>query len=91
MDKTEAKKALEELTLALMYLTRFTDEKDFYSAKYFQAWKGYDFDILNKLSEQEYICDGRRPSRTKSVGLSNKGILQAQKILEKYKIDDWKK
>ena len=34
-EKTETKKAIKELTLLLMYLNRFTDEKDFKTAKKF--------------------------------------------------------
>ena len=45
-EKTETKKAIKELTLLLMYLNRFTDEKDFKTAKDFYTWKGYSFNIM---------------------------------------------
>lgn len=35
---------------------RCSDGKDFY------AWKGYDFEILNELDDEDYICQGSRPS-----------------------------
>ena len=48
-EKTETKKAIKELTLLLMYLNCFTDEKDFKTAKNFYVWKGYNFYIINTL------------------------------------------
>ena len=52
-EKTETKKAIKELTLLLMYLNCFTDEKDFKTAKNFYAWKGYNFDIINELDDED--------------------------------------
>lgn len=47
MDKTNARTAMEELSMMLIYLSHFT-ERDLFSdtdSKY--AWKGYNFDVLN--------------------------------------------
>ena len=79
--KTETKKAIKELTLLLMYLNRFTEEKDFY------AWKGYNFDIINELDEEDFIYQGKY--RNKSVYITEKGIKEAKELLEKYKIKDY--
>ena len=86
-EKTETKKAIKELTLLLMYLNRFTDEKDFKTAKDFYAWKGYNFDIINKLDDEDFISQGKY--RNKSVYITEKGIEEAKKLLEKYKIKDY--
>ena len=51
--------------------------------------KGYDFDILNGLDEEDYIRQGERPSRRKSVYLTETGIDYAKELLEKYGISDW--
>ena len=85
--KTETKKAIKELTLLLMYLNRFTEEKDFKTAKDFYAWKGYNFDIINELDEEDFIYQGKY--RNKSVYITEKGIEEAKKLLEKYKIKDY--
>ena len=90
MDKTQAKEAMRELTLMMLYLSRFSQEKKFHEAKDFYAWKGYDFDILNKLDDADYIQQGNHPSRSKSVYITDSGISRAQEILSKYDIDDWK-
>ena len=87
-EKAETKKAIKELTLLLMYLNRFTEEKDFKTAKDFYAWKGYNFDIINKLDDEDFISQGKY--RNKSVYITEKGIEEAKKLLEKYKIKDWK-
>ena len=85
--KTETKKAIKELTLLLMYLNRFTDEKNFKTAKDFYAWKGYNFDIINKLDDEDFISQGKY--RSKSVYITEKGMEEAKKLLEKYKIKDY--
>ena len=86
-EKTETKKAIKELTLLLMYLNRFTDEKDFKTAKDFYAWKGYNFDIINKLDDEDFIYQGKY--RSKSVYITEKGVEEAKKLLKKYKIKDY--
>ena len=86
-EKTKTKKAIKELTLLLMYLNRFTDEKNFKTAKDFYAWKGYNFDIINKLDDEDFISQGKY--RSKSVYITEKGMEEAKKLLEKYKIKDY--
>lgn len=90
MDKTQAKEAMRELTLMMLYLSRFSQEEKFHEAKDFYVWKGYDFDILNKLDDADYIQQGNHPSRSKSVYITDSGISRAQELLSKYDIDDWK-
>ncbi len=87
MDKTKAEYAMKELTMALIYLSRFTEEKSFKDTKEFRAWKGYDFNTLNKLEDEELICQGSR--RSKSVYITDEGLVKARQILEKYGIEDW--
>jgi len=86
-EKTETKKAIKELTLLLMYLNRFTDEKNFKTTKDFYAWKGYNFDIINELDDEDFIYQGKH--RNKSVYITEKGMEEAKKLLEKYKIKDY--
>lgn len=90
MDKTSAKMAMKELTMALIYLSRFTEGQKFSEAEDFYAWKGYDFDILNELDDEDYIRQGSHPSRTKSVYITETGKALAKEILEKYGIEDWR-
>lgn len=90
MEKVNAEKAMQELTMMLIYLSRFTQGDRFTDAKDFYAWKGYNFDIMNKLSDFDYIRQGDRPSRSKSVYITDSGIEQAKKLLNKYSIEDWK-
>lgn len=45
---------IKELTLLLLYLTSWK-EKDPFGDEYMRAWKGYDFDILNKLQDEKLI------------------------------------
>lgn len=51
------------------------------------AWKGYDFDIINELDEEDYIRQGSY--RSKSVALTEEGIKLSINLLNKYNIKDW--
>ena len=86
---TEAKEAMKELTMMLIYLSRFTQGEKFSEATDFYAWKGYDFDVLNELDGADYIRQGNHPSRSKSVYITDSGKAQAQELLSKYGIADW--
>lgn len=55
MSTTDAQQAMQELTMVLMYLSRFTETGRFASPEDVSAWKGYSFDILDQLAEQDYI------------------------------------
>lgn len=87
MDKTNPEKAIKELTMLLMYLTRF-NEGDRFGTSMDMAWKGYDFDIINELDEEDYIRQGNH--RSKSVTITEEGEKLSKKLLDKYNISDWK-
>ncbi|AOT71808.1 DUF6429 family protein [Geosporobacter ferrireducens] len=87
MDKANPEKAIKELTILLMYLTRF-NERDRFSSNLDMAWKGYDFDIINELDKEDYIRQGSH--RSKSVAITEEGMKLAKELLLKYNILDWK-
>ena len=89
MKKTNAKDGMKEMTMMLMYLSRFTDGEKIREAEDFYAWKGYDFDIINEFDDEDYIRQGSHPSRSKSVYLTTKGMSYAKELLNKYGIHDW--
>ena len=89
MDKTNAKIAMEELTMMLLYLSRFTERDRFSDGNDVYAWKGYNFDVLNELDDEDYIRQGSNPSRTKSVYITEEGIKRAKELMGKYGIEDW--
>ena len=87
MEKTTPEKAMKELTMILMYLSRFNEGNSFGSSMD-MAWKGYDFDIINELDEEDYIRQGSH--RSKSVAITEEGMKLAQNLMNKYNITDWK-
>lgn len=91
MSKSNTKEAMRELTMMLIYLSRFAQDENFSEAEDFYAWKGYDFGILDELGDADYIRQGRHPSRTKSVYITEKGLEKARELLAKYGIEDWEK
>lgn len=90
MDKIEAKQAMKELSMMLMYLSRFTENDRFSDGKDFYAWKGYDFDVLSELTDEDFIRQGSHPSRSKSVNITETGEQLARELMEKYGVEDWK-
>jgi len=87
VEKTTPEKAMKELTMILMYLSRFNENNRFESSMD-MAWKGYDFDIINELDEEDYIRQGSH--RSKSVAITEEGMKLAQNLMNKYNITDWK-
>lgn len=72
---------IKELTLMLLYLTSWKERG--LDEQCPRSWKSYDFDILNELSDSDFIVDGRK---SKSVCLTEDGVAEAQKLLAHYGI-----
>lgn len=78
---------IEELTLLLMYLTSW-EEKGFIrdendeikESKVKTCWKGYSFDVINKLTDENYLYF----SKGKSIILTPAGEELAKKLMDKY-------
>lgn len=51
-----------------------------------KAWKGYEFEIINELEEEDYLRQGSH--RSKSVVISEKGLKLSRELLDKYLIED---
>jgi len=75
---------IKELTLLLAYLTSWNEKDRLLKQEFKKSWKGYDFDILNKLNEEEYIY---QENKKKYFIWEEKGINEAKKLIKKYKID----
>lgn len=74
MDYDEEK--LDEAVLALLYLTSFTERG------VTRAWKGHDWDVLNRLCEKGLISDPK--SKSKSIVLSEEAAKESAKLFWKY-------
>ena len=70
---------IKELTLLLLYLTSWEEEE--LPAGMRRSWKGYPFDLLDKLMASDMI---RGSTRSKSVYITNDGVKEAKFLLEKY-------
>jgi uncharacterized protein DUF6429 len=68
---------VDEAVLALLWLTMH-DKNDFGGAR---AWKGHDWDALNRLHEKGYIGDPK--SKAKSVALSPEGLAKSRELFQK--------
>ena len=80
---------IEELTLLLMYLTSWNEESLFYDENdnldkvlTKNAWKGYSFDAINKLTENGYLFPAKY--KNKSITLTKEGEKLAESLMEKY-------
>ncbi len=78
MENNDANKLMNELALALIYLTAWKEKGD----EVYRAWKGYDFTILDELKEQGLIDFSYK---AKSLYLSGEGEEKAKQLVEKFK------
>jgi Domain of unknown function (DUF6429) len=70
---------IDDAVLALLHLTRFSEgSKEFRVAR---AWKGHDWEALNRLHAKGYISDPAR--KAKSVMLSEEGQRRAEELFQR--------
>lgn len=76
-------KNVEELTLLLMYLTSWrengfkrNENNEIKESEVKTYWKGYSFDVINKLTDENYLYF----SKGKSVTLTLEGEEVAKRI-----------
>lgn len=67
---------VDEITLALLYLTTFKDKHGL------RAWKSHDWDVLNRLHDSGYIHDP--VSKAKSVMLTDEGAERSKRLFERH-------
>lgn len=79
MKKTERDKLIDELTLALLYLTSFTEEEN---PNVRMSWKSHDWSAMDRLVADGFIA---KPKcfRTHSRTLTNEGIEKAKDLLDR--------
>ena len=88
MEKTDSNQAIEEIILMLLYLARIGDHKNFMFVKEFYAWRGMDFDVIDELERDGCLEQGSYRTKNRIMHLKKKGLKEAKKLLEKYKIKD---
>ena len=69
------KEEVDQATLALMWLVT---ESDKYGSR---AWKGFDWDTLNRLHEKGLISDPKR--KAKSVALSEEALELSETLFKR--------
>lgn len=82
MARKNQEETLKDLTPILLYLSSW--EENEFGLKYRRAWKSYDFDVINELPDEDSIIDGKR---SKSVAISEKGIIKALELLKEYGVN----
>ena len=71
------KAKVDELTLALLYLTTFENKHG-----EVRAWKSHDWGVLDRLHESGYIDDP--VSKAKSVVMTDEGAKRSKQLFEKH-------
>ena len=71
------KNKVDEMTLALLFLTIWEDR--FSGAR---AWKSFDWETMNRLHEKGFIDNPK--SKAKSVMLTEEGAKLSEELFEKY-------
>jgi hypothetical protein len=67
---------IDEMVLALLYLTMFEDKPGY------RAWKGHDWDSLDRLHAKGYISTPA--SKAKSVMMTEEGVKRARELFAKH-------
>jgi hypothetical protein len=70
------KEKVDELTLALLYLTSFTSDAGT------RAWKGLEWDTLERLFQKGHISNPK--SKSKSVIITEQGGKLSRELFKKY-------
>ena len=66
---------IDETVLALLQLTAFTD------GSVTRAWKGQDWDVMDRLHERGLISDPK--GKAKSIVFTEEGLKQSEELFEK--------
>ncbi len=66
---------IDEAALALLFLTMHTD------GGLAHAWKGIDWEVMNRLHEKGYIFDPK--NKSKSVAVTKEGEKKAEELFNK--------
>lgn len=84
---------IKNLTLMLMYLTSWEEslvpnlrekpDRPGFRSQIRRAWKGYDFGILNELTNEGLVNAG---GRSKSASFTDEGEEKARELLKQYGI-----
>jgi Mn-dependent DtxR family transcriptional regulator len=74
------KDKVDEMVLALLYLTMFDDKAGR------RAWKSHDWDALDRLHQKGYISDPK--SKAKSVVMTEEGAKRATELFEKHFVSE---
>ena len=61
--------SIDDCVLALLYLTLHDG---------YRAWKGFDFEVMDRLFQRGYIFDPR--GKAKSVGLTEEGLARSERL-----------
>ena len=67
---------VDEVVLALLHLNAHTDHG------ITRAWKGFDWDALDRLHAQRFISDPK--SKARSLVLTEKGTRRAEDLFRRY-------
>ena len=62
---------IDQAVLALLYLGLHDVDR---------VWKGFDWEAMNRLYEKGFISDPR--GKAKSVAFTEKGLIEAQQLLQ---------
>jgi hypothetical protein len=65
-------KKIDETVLALLHLTLHDGRR---------AWKGFDWDIMNRLHQKGFISDP--VGKAKSVVLTDEGLRESERLFKK--------
>ncbi len=73
---------IDDYTLALLCLVTFEREEGFGA----RAWKGFDWNTMNRLHEKGHISDPK--SKAKSVVVTEEGFAKAKELFQRFFVEE---
>ncbi len=70
--------------MLLLYLNLWIEREPY--GEFYRAWKGYDFNILNALEDENLI--GGSTHKAKSTYLTEDGVKKAKELMKKYNVKE---
>ena len=67
---------IDDMVLALLHLTSFKE------GEIVRAWKGHDWNSLNRLHEKGFISNPK--SKAKSIFFSDEGLERSEKLFKEF-------
>lgn len=73
---------IDDMVLALLYLTVFSDGTCMDGSTNYRAWKGIDWEVADRLFQKDLI--GNPKNKNKSIAFTKEGYERSKQLFESF-------